>query len=161
MLYDALAWRGDSPVEERVMRLEQSLTAAGLQLPEALVLLAPLLNLPLPERYPPLALTPEAQRKKLLATMIAWLFGLARLRPTIVVLEDLQWVDPSTLELQGLLGEQGPRRRSCCSTPPGPSSGRRGRSSLIMPRSRSAASATGTCARWSTTLPRAPCSPSG
>src|SRR5205823_6444442 len=41
------------------------------------------------------------------ATLVAWLLGLARLQPAVAVLEDLQWVDPSTLELQALLAEQG------------------------------------------------------
>src|SRR5262249_36999846 len=87
--------------------VEQSLAAAGLQPSEALPLVAPLLDLPVPERYAPLRLSPEAQRKKLLATLVAWLLGLARLQPAVAVLEDLQWVDPSTLELQALLTEQG------------------------------------------------------
>jgi len=107
MLGRALAWRGDEPVEERIVRLEQGLAGAGLQLSEALPLVAPLLALPVPDRYAPLRLSPEAQRKKLLATLVAWLLGLARLQPAVAVLEDLQWVDPSTLELQALLAEQG------------------------------------------------------
>src|SRR5439155_17360011 len=109
MLGQALAGRGDEAVEDRIVRLEQSLAAAGLPLSAsaAVPLVAPLLALPVPECYAPLRLSPEAQRKKLLATLVAWLLGLARLQPAVAVLEDLQWVDPSTLELQALLAEQG------------------------------------------------------
>jgi class 3 adenylate cyclase/predicted ATPase len=107
MLGQALAWRGDEAVEEQIVRLEQSLAAAGLPPTETVPLVAPLLQLPLPDHYSPLPLTAEAQRKRVLATLVAWLFGLARLQPAVVVLEDLQWGDPSTLELQALLAEQG------------------------------------------------------
>jgi class 3 adenylate cyclase len=107
MLGQGLIGHEDEPVEKRREHLEHSLTAAGLQLREELPLVTPLLNLSLPERDPPLGLTPEAQRKKLLMTIVAWFVGLARLEPMVVVLEDLHWVDPSTLELQGLLVERG------------------------------------------------------
>src|SRR5881409_1748766 len=50
--------------------------------------------------------SPE-QRRKLLGTLTAWLFGAARVQPLVLAVEDLQWVDPSTLELQGLFVERG------------------------------------------------------
>src|SRR5207245_10431036 len=63
MLGQALAGRGDEAVEDRIVRLEQSLAAAGLPLSAAVPLVAPLLALPVPECYAPLRLSPEAQRK--------------------------------------------------------------------------------------------------
>ena len=42
-------------------------------LPEMVPLLAALLSLPLPERYPPLTLTPQRQRQKTLDALLAWL----------------------------------------------------------------------------------------
>src|SRR5207244_1613989 len=59
------------------------------------------------KRYPPLLLSPEQQRRKVLATLAAWLFGLARVQPVVLVVEDVHWVDPSTLELLGLFVVQG------------------------------------------------------
>jgi tetratricopeptide (TPR) repeat protein len=56
-----------------------------------------------------LFLSPEQQRKRLLATLVAWVCGAARLQPSVIVIEDLHWADPSTLELLGLLVEQGAR----------------------------------------------------
>src|SRR5262249_47535165 len=71
-------------------------------------LVAPLLDLALPEgRYPPLFVSTEQQRKQLLATLATWGFGSARLQPTVGGVVDLHWVDPSTLDLLGLLVEQG------------------------------------------------------
>jgi predicted ATPase/class 3 adenylate cyclase len=107
MLRQALVWKLEVPVEEMVRRLEQSLTVAGVNLTEAVPLVAPLLELPVPEHYPALLVTPEARRKKLLSTLVTWLFGLSRLQPIVVVLEDLHWVDPSTVELQSLFVVQG------------------------------------------------------
>ena len=43
----------------------------------------------------------------MLATLTGWVFGAAKLQPVVIVVEDLHWLDPSTLELVQLLGEQG------------------------------------------------------
>src|SRR5439155_11090400 len=101
------AWRGDESAAERLQGLERALGLAGMRLPEAVPLVAPLLSLPVPAQYPPLLASPEQQRRKLLATLAAWLFGLTRVQPILFLVEDLHWVDPSTLEFLGLLAEQG------------------------------------------------------
>src|SRR5207249_8781963 len=107
MFRQGSAWRGDESAAERLRELERAFELAGLRLPEAVPLVAPLLRLPVPEQYPPLLASPEQQRRKLLATLAAWLFGLTRAQPILFLVEDLHWVDPSTLELLGLLAEQG------------------------------------------------------
>jgi class 3 adenylate cyclase/tetratricopeptide (TPR) repeat protein len=112
LLRQGFGWAADLPAEARLDALDQSLTAVGLKPAEAAPVIAPLLDLPLPEgRYPPLFLSPEQQRKRLLATLVAWVYGAARLQPSVIVIEDLHWVDPSTLELLGLLVEQGAREQ--------------------------------------------------
>jgi len=107
MLQQGLAWRGDESSDERLAGLERVLDLAGMKPRDAVPLVAPILSLPVPTRYPPLLLSPEQQRRKVLATLAAWLFGLARLQPVVLVVEDVHWVDPSTLELLGLFVEQG------------------------------------------------------
>src|SRR5262249_35116749 len=57
--------------------------------------------------YPPLGLSPEQQRRRLLATLVEWALGAARVQPNIIAIEDLHWADASTLELLQLLAEQG------------------------------------------------------
>ena len=109
LLRGLLTWRSDEPPEEQLVRLEPSLELAGLELSETVPLIAPLLNLPLPERYPPLALSAEQQRRRLLTTLVEWTLGAARVQPTVIATEDLHWADPSTLELTRLLVEQGAR----------------------------------------------------
>jgi len=103
MLRNALAWRGDESLEDRLRTLEQSLTRSQMPLDEAVPLVAPLLGLPVPERYAPLGLLPDAQRKRTIATLVTWLSGAARLQPVVLVVEDLHWADPSSLELLELL----------------------------------------------------------
>jgi predicted ATPase len=83
---------------------------AGLKPAEAIPLIAPLLNLPIPA-YPPSALPPEQQRRRSLATLVEWLLSAARALPLVIVVEDLHWADPSTLELIQLLVEQGATAR--------------------------------------------------
>jgi class 3 adenylate cyclase len=111
MLRELLAWRGDESAEEQLAQLESRLELAGLKPAETLPLIAPLLNLPIPAKYPPLSLSPEQQRRRLLATLVEWVLGAARVQPTIIAIEDLHWADPSTLELLQLLVEQGATAR--------------------------------------------------
>src|SRR5690348_5826687 len=63
---------GDAPVHEQIEQLESRLTLAGLKPAEAIPLIAPLLNLPLTATYPPPTLSPEQQRRRLLATLVEW-----------------------------------------------------------------------------------------
>lgn len=108
LLQEGFAAAANPSPEMQLETLVQALTAADLSPGDSVPLVAPLLGLSVPaKRFPPPSLSPEQQRRKLLATLAAWVFGAARRQPTIVVLEDLHWVDPSTMELQGLLAEQG------------------------------------------------------
>ena len=49
--------------------------------------------------HPPLVGSPAQQRQRLLATLARWLIGLAAIQPAVLVVEDLMWADPSTIEL--------------------------------------------------------------
>jgi class 3 adenylate cyclase/tetratricopeptide (TPR) repeat protein len=107
MLAQWLELQASTNVGENLSHLERALALAGLKLAEAAPLIGDLLQLPLGERYPPLSLTPEQKRRRLLAALAKWLFGAARLQPVVMVVEDLHWLDPSTLDLQQVLAEQG------------------------------------------------------
>jgi class 3 adenylate cyclase/tetratricopeptide (TPR) repeat protein len=98
---------GEVPPQDQIAELERRLMAAGLKPSEAIPLIAPLLNLPLPAEYPASTLSPEQQRRRLLATLVEWVSGAARTQPLVIATEDLHWADPSTLELIQLLVEQG------------------------------------------------------
>ena len=80
MLRELLAWRGDEPAEEQLAQLEAALVMAGLQPAEAIPLITPLLNLPIPVKYPRSPLPPEQQRRRLLATLVDLALGTARVQ---------------------------------------------------------------------------------
>lgn len=107
MLQHGFQWRGEQSDDERIAGLEASLDLAGVNTSEAVPLIAPLVNLAVPAKYPPLRMAPDQTRKRLLATITAWALGIARIQPLIVAVEDLHWADPSTLEVVQLLAEQG------------------------------------------------------
>jgi predicted ATPase/DNA-binding winged helix-turn-helix (wHTH) protein len=107
VLKQALGWSGNETNEQRLDLLERSLEMAGLKLDDSVPLVAEMLNLALPEEYPPLMLPPEHRRRRLIATLAGWVFGAAKAQPLMLVMEDLHWLDPSTLELTETLVEQG------------------------------------------------------
>jgi class 3 adenylate cyclase len=112
-LHRVLHWQEHGTPEERLCQLETTLASSGLPLPEVVPLLAALLALPLPAPYPALTLTPQRQRQQTLETLLAWLAAEARRQPVLVIVEDLHWIDPSTLELLSLLLDQVARARLC------------------------------------------------
>jgi class 3 adenylate cyclase/tetratricopeptide (TPR) repeat protein len=103
----------DAPPAKPLRTLEAALTASGVALSEAVPLLAALLSLPLPASYAPLTLTPQRQRQKTLEILLAWLHRETQRQPVLLIVEDLHWVDPSTLELLSLLIEQCAPMRLC------------------------------------------------
>ena len=92
---------------DRYGQLESRLASDGLAPADAIPLIAPLLDLPPSAKYSAPAMSPEQQRRRLLVTLVGWLVAAARVQPLVLVIEDLHWVDPSTLELIQLLVEQG------------------------------------------------------
>jgi class 3 adenylate cyclase len=111
LLQQLLSVNGDTSAEEQLAQLEPRLELAGLNPAETIPLIAPLLNLPLSDKYPRLPLSPEQRRRRLLATLVEWTLGAARVQPLVIATEDLHWADPSTLELIQLLVEQGATAR--------------------------------------------------
>ena len=111
MLQQGFAHRGNQSDEAKIGQLENDLELAGLKLVEAVPLIAPMLNVPVGEKYSPLTLSPEQKRRRLLATLVGWLFGAARAQPIVMAVEDLHWFDASTLEVLQLLIEQGASSR--------------------------------------------------
>jgi hypothetical protein len=100
--------------DAKLAKLEQALSQYRLPMEESILLLAPLLALPVPEnRYPLLNLSPQRQRQKTLETIVAILLEQAKHQPVLLILEDLHWTDPTTLELLGLLLDQTPTASIC------------------------------------------------
>ena len=102
--------REESP-EQKLRKLEGFLVQYGLPLAEAVPLFAALLSLPLAADYAPLTMSPEQQKQKTLQALLTIMLRIAAQQPMLFVMEDLHWVDPSTLELLSLLVDQGPTTR--------------------------------------------------
>ena len=87
------------PVTEQLGRLERSLRDLGMALEEAVPLNAELLDVPYVSSYPSLDLSPQQRRNRTLQVLNRQILSLAIRKPTLFVLEDAHWVDPTTLEL--------------------------------------------------------------
>ncbi|HEY2270294.1 MAG TPA: AAA family ATPase, partial [Streptosporangiaceae bacterium] len=84
---------------ERLARLEAALTDLGVDLAEIIPALGVLLDLDLTGRYPVVELAPVQLRELLLERLVDVVRAAASERPFVMVFEDLQWADPTTLEL--------------------------------------------------------------
>ena len=102
--------REESP-PQKLRKLEGFLVQHGLPLAEAVPLFAALLSLPLTADYTPLPLSPEQQKQKLLHGLLTITLRIAAQRPMLFVMEDIHWVDPTTLEFLTFLVDQGPTAR--------------------------------------------------
>jgi TOMM system kinase/cyclase fusion protein len=107
----ALGSADDHSAEEKLGRLEEGLAHVGLESAQILPLFASLLSLRLPERYAPLEISPQLQRQRTLEALLSWVIALSEKHPLVLLVEDLQWIDPSTLEWLALLIEQCPTAR--------------------------------------------------
>jgi class 3 adenylate cyclase/tetratricopeptide (TPR) repeat protein len=83
---------------EMLSRLEGSLSRAGVVSVHAVQVIAELLGIDTPASYMPITMSADAKRNLLLSTLLEWLLKSAAKWPTVLVVEDLHWVDPSSLE---------------------------------------------------------------
>jgi class 3 adenylate cyclase/predicted ATPase len=97
----ALAFGREEPPQARFERLLHRLEQYDLARPETVPLWASLLSLPTPDRFPPVLLSPVRQREETCRAMLDWLHTRAARKPILFVVEDLHWVDASTLEFLG------------------------------------------------------------
>jgi class 3 adenylate cyclase/predicted ATPase len=104
----AAGFRREDTADARLDKLEAVLAQATNDLGEAAPLLAALLSLPVGERYPPLNLAPQKQKEKTLRALVAQVEGLAARQPVVMLFEDAQWSDPTSLELYDLIIDRAP-----------------------------------------------------
>jgi class 3 adenylate cyclase/predicted ATPase len=106
-----LRFEREESSDQKLRKLEGFLVQYGLPLAEAMPLFAALLSLPLPADYAPLTGSPEQQKQMTLQALLTILLRIAAQQPVLFVMEDLHWVDPTTLEFLSLLVDQGPTAR--------------------------------------------------
>src|SRR5262245_7958412 len=89
--------RGDSPAQ-KLSKLNILVTQSTAD-PEHFAVLAQLLALPASDDYQLQQLSPQKGKEKTLDVLLAQLEGLAVRQPLFVIFEDVQWIDPTSLEL--------------------------------------------------------------
>ncbi len=102
-----VAGRREAP-PVRLERLEGLFRRADLPPAELLPRLVVMLSTPPSPSEKARPLSSEVQRKRILESLLALFLKLAQHRPLLLVIEDVHWIDPSTLELLTMLIEQGP-----------------------------------------------------
>ena len=93
--------RGDT-AEERLRKLETIIA------PDDVALIAAMLSVPVGERHKQPELTPQRRKELTFATLLRRLEWVAGKHPVLMLFEDAQWADPSSLELLDLLIERLP-----------------------------------------------------
>ena len=96
----------DEPRDRRLADLENTLRLIGLDPNEYAPLIAPLVDIPLPEERAA-KFAPEELRRQQLAALTAWFLAGARSQPVALAFEDLHWADPTSLDLMQTLAERG------------------------------------------------------
>jgi TOMM system kinase/cyclase fusion protein len=96
-----------SPAEQAIDQLRETLVKYGMSTPEDVELFAGLLSIRTSENPPDSGSTPTRRRERTLSALLRLLLALSAEHPALLVVEDLHWVDPTTLELIGCLVDQG------------------------------------------------------
>jgi TOMM system kinase/cyclase fusion protein len=107
----ALRFEREESSLQKLRKLAGFVVQYGLPLAEVVPLFAALLSLPLPADYAPLTMAPEQQKQQTLHAFLTIFLRIASQQPVLFVMEDLHWVDPTTLEFLTLLVDQGPTAR--------------------------------------------------
>ncbi|MDQ6680120.1 MAG: AAA family ATPase, partial [Pseudomonadota bacterium] len=89
--------RNADPVEVSLAKIRDSVPAS-LSVDDAALLIAELLSISAAPGQPKLRYTPERQRQLTLDVLVAWFKHAAEKTPVGLMIEDIHWIDPSTLE---------------------------------------------------------------
>ena len=122
----------DEPADRRLADLENALRLIGLDASEYAPLLAPLVDILLPEERAA-KFAPEELRRRQLAAVVAWFLAGARSQPVVLAFEDLHWADPTSLDLLRPLADRGAHAPLLLLATTGPSFVRPGACDRITP----------------------------
>ena len=142
----------DVPAALRLAELESSLSQVKLDAAENVLLLAPLLDIPLPPERA-LALAPEELRRRQLTALTNWVIAGAKSQALVLAFEDLHWADPTTLDVLRGIAERGALAPLFVVATTRPDFGRPGACARITARSRSRRSIAARCRRWWRSFP--------
>jgi class 3 adenylate cyclase/predicted ATPase len=94
----AASFTPDDTTQSKLDKLD-ALLARSFTPRQDVALLADMLSLPNDGRFPKLDLPSEQRRQKTLQALTARLEALSRSNPTMMIFEDVHWIDPTSLEI--------------------------------------------------------------
>ena len=86
-------------LDEKLAKIERFLKQYQMPLADSVPLIASLLSIPLGTEYVQPALTPQRQKQKIIELLNSIFLQQADQKSVLFILEDLHWIDPSSLEL--------------------------------------------------------------
>ena len=97
--------RDESPADKQ-SKLEGLLVETGLPLADTVPLFSTLLSVPLGAEYVSAEVPAEQQKQQTMRAMLTIPFRRAETQPVMLIVEDLHWIDPSTLEYLTMLVDE-------------------------------------------------------
>jgi DNA-binding winged helix-turn-helix (wHTH) protein len=107
----AAGFARDDTLQAKLDKLDALLAQSSTSAQDA-ALFTEMLSLPNDGRYPMLELSPQQRRQKTLEALVAQVETLSRLDPVLMILEDAQWIDPTSLELFSRIVDRVPTLRA-------------------------------------------------
>lgn len=101
-----LRFERSDATDDRRRKLEGFLVQIGLSLQDVMPHFCSLLSIDPGPEYPAADLAPDQQKQQTIQALLSVLFRRAAQQPLLFVVEDLQWVDPTTVELLTRLIDQ-------------------------------------------------------
>jgi class 3 adenylate cyclase/predicted ATPase len=98
-LEHAADFERDDDDDTKLDKLGLLLSQSGVDSKADLPLFAALLSIPAEHRHPLPELSPTSLRERTIKALIRHLLALAARKPVLFVMEDLHWIDPTSLEL--------------------------------------------------------------
>ncbi len=95
-------------MKSKLNKLENLLQRHGIPLQGVIPLLVDLVSIPLGPRYAVVEGTPERRKQKTIEALVELLLTVSESQPLLFTMEDLHWIDPTTLEFLTVLIEQIP-----------------------------------------------------
>jgi predicted ATPase/class 3 adenylate cyclase len=95
----------DDAPQAKLDKLDAVLAKTSTSIEEA-ALFADMLSLPNDGRHPALELAPQQRRQRTLEALISQFEGLTRQNPVLMILEDVHWTDPTSLEVFGRVADR-------------------------------------------------------
>jgi class 3 adenylate cyclase/predicted ATPase len=91
---------------QKLTKLEGFLVESGLPLEETVPLFSSLLSIPLGSDYGAPDMPAEQQKQQTMRALMTIPFRRAQKQPVMLIVEDLHWIDPTTLEYLNMLVEE-------------------------------------------------------